>query len=388
MRPLTAEQLQGWRAFRRELHQYPEVSGEERATAQRVAERLGNMSVDAVWEGVGGTGVVALFDSGVEGPTTLLRAELDALPITEWADATERPHRSLVEGKSHACGHDGHATILCAVADALAALKPSKGEVLLLWQPAEENGQGAPAVLKDPRWAGPIPEPNAVFALHNLPGIPEGVVVTRQGPFTAAARSIVVHFNGKTSHAAEPEHGRNPAAAMAEFTLEMLRGAQPELGRPDFSVVTPIHAELGEVAYGVSAGTGVSRFTIRTWDEQQMAHWVRSAEALAHRLGEQHGLGVVIEWTEVFQANENSADAVATVEAGAASAGLIARRAEFPFKWGEDFGLFTQRYPGAMFGLGAGEQVPALHNPDYDFPDDLIEQGMCVFLGILNQRHV
>lgn len=388
MKSLRPEQFAAWRDFRRELHAVPEVSGEEHQTAESVADRLRPLNPDAMWLNVGGTGVVALFDGAEAGETTLLRAELDGLPIEEWAEEAERPHRSRVRGKSHTCGHDGHATILLGVAESLSQERPQFGRILLLWQPAEENGKGAPAVCADSRWASEIPPPDKVFALHNLPGVPLGEIVTRLGSFTAAVRSLIVRFEGKTSHAAEPEHGLNPAAAMAEFTLGLLQRAVPERNRPDFSVVTPIHSEMGEVAYGVSAGAGTMRFTIRTWDEEAMLQWVHRSEQWAQQCADQHGLNVECSWTEVFEANENAPAAVACIEAAARANGWPPNRARYPFKWGEDFGVFTQRYEGAMFGLGAGMETPALHNPDYDFPDDLIERGVRIFLSILQQRHV
>ena len=374
-----------WTAFRRELHRHPEVSEQEATTAQRVADRVLAHEPDQLWSAVGGHGLVALYRGAAPGPTVLVRAELDALPIEERFEG-ERPHASQHPGRSHACGHDGHATLLCGLAERLARERPPRGNVLLLWQPAEENGIGAAAVLADPRWAAEIPEPDEVYALHNIPGSPRGLVLIRPGSFTASVRSLVVHWRGKTSHAAEPEHGINPAPAIAELTLELLGLSQPEMARPDFSVVTPVHVALGEVAYGVSAGEGTARFTIRAWDEPQMNLLVRSAERMVKRLTKKHGLEARTEWVEVFHANQNAPGPTRAVEQAAKAAGLGCTRAAFPFKWGEDFGLFTQRYAGAMFGLGAGEEVPALHNPDYDFPDELLPEGIAVFEALVRER--
>lgn len=372
--------LEDWIEFRRQLHRRPEISGEERETAARVESKL---QADAIWTAVGGHGVVAAFRGADPGPVVMLRAELDGLPIAEWEGVE---HRSEVPGKSHACGHDGHATILLVVAERLALKRPRRGTVLCVWQPAEENGKGAVAMTGDARWGREIPRPDEVYALHNLPGVPLGTVVTRGGAFTAAVRSLIVRYDGKTAHAAEPEQGVNPAAAVAELVLAMLAMNQPERGRPDFAVVTPIHLELGEVAYGVAAGHGVARFTIRTWDEREMERLVATAECTAERIAETHGLQHSIEWTEVFSSNRNDPAAVAAVERASRAVGAPLSRANYPFRWGEDFGHFTQMIPGAMLGLGAGENTPALHNPDYDFPDALISIGSELFLAILEDR--
>lgn len=366
--------------FRRELHAYPEVSGKERETAARIAEFLKNCGPDELLTEVGGHGILAVWNSGVTGQSILLRAELDALPIEE---VNTFEHKSKKNGISHKCGHDGHSAILCGVAQILSERKPKKGKVCLLFQPAEEIGEGAESVLQDSRFKKI--DPDFVFALHNLPGYPSGKVVLKQGVFTAAVNSIIINLFGKTAHAAEPEHGINPALAVAEILEEsaLLSNNSPQ--EDGFRVVTPIYTQLGEKAYGISAGTASIHLTFRCWNDDDLLELEREIEQLCTKIATKNRLKIEFEYTQTFRANVNDSLATEIVRKAAVKKGISVVEQSYPFKWGEDFGLFTSRYRGCMFGLGAGESSPALHNPDYDFPDEIIEPGILIFEGIINQ---
>jgi len=366
-------------AWRRKLHAAAELSGQEYNTAGIIAAALAACSPDQVLRNVGGRGVLALFEGSEPGPSVLLRADMDALPIREVNDFS---HCSLNEGVSHKCGHDGHAAVMLGVARLLAGRRPSRGRVYLLFQPAEETGGGARAVLDDPAVAEI--RPDAVFAFHNLPGYPLGQVVVRQGSFTAAVKSMIITLQGKPAHAAEPEHGINPALAMAEL-LQQAAGLSnncPE--RDDFVLVTPVHANLGEIAYGTSAGYGEVHFTLRSWSQGQMRQLEKRLLGILDELAARHWLAIRHSWTEEFHACENDTQAVKQVSRVARQLSMTVSERPMPFKWGEDFGLFTQRFPGALFGIGAGEDHPALHHADYDFPDKILSGAaqLCYQLAI------
>lgn len=366
--------------FRRHLHEYPEVSGKEAKTAAFIKEVLAGLGPDRLLTEVGGTGLLAYFDSARPGPALLFRAELDALPIQEENDFS---YRSATPGVSHKCGHDGHMSILLGLAHWLHGQRPAKGKVLLLFQPSEENGAGAKAVLEDPRLSDL--QLDFVFALHNLPGYPKHEILLKAGPFTAAVHSIIIKLYGKTSHAAEPENGINPALAIAEILTGANELAVPDTERIDFALLTPVHIQMGEKAYGVSAGYGEIHLTLRTWKQARMQQLMGRLQALIRRVAAGHRLRVETEWTDPFHANRNDETAVELIRESALSQELSVRELAMPIKWGEDFGLFTQRFPGALFGLGAGERTPALHNPDYDYPDDLTPTGVQIFSGIVRQ---
>jgi alanine racemase len=268
------------------LHKNPELSGHETETAKRIAGFLGSYQPTKLIEGIGGTGVAAIYSYFDSGPTVLIRCELDALPIQE---VNEFDHRSEIEGISHKCGHDGHMTIVAGLAAHLSKNRPKIGKVILLFQPAEENGEGAKAVLEDPKFEEI--RPDHVFALHNLPGYPLHQVVCRPNSFTASVQSIIIKLHGKTAHAGEPDMGINPALAIAEI-LQQTDAIQVPRDKPNFKQVTPIQIEMGEEAYGISAGFGEVKLTIRTWDNETMKELADECERIAVDVGHKHGLAV------------------------------------------------------------------------------------------------
>ena len=369
--------------IRRHLHAHPELSEEEYQTADTIIGFISKYSPTQIIEKVGGAGVVAVFDSGKKGETILFRSELDALPIQETNDFE---YRSTVDGVSHKCGHDGHSTILIGLAKQLFEQPLEKGKVVLLFQPAEENGRGAKAVLEDPKFAEI--QPDYVFAFHNLPGYPLNQVVIKEGSFTAAVKSIIIKFHGKTSHAAEPEHGVNPAISIAEILTKTNALSNNNPSRKDFAVITPIHIDMGKIYYGISAGYGELRLTLRTWTEEEMEILKIKILQIIKETSEMNSIKTEVDWTHEFIANQNNSESVTIIREAGLSENLSVKVREHPFKWGEDFGLFTQKYKGAMFGIGAGENTPALHNPDYDFPDEMLPVGVQLFYKIaLNILH-
>lgn len=379
LQPMTVN-YEELRTLRRHLHAHPEVSGTEQQTAKRVVEWLQKCSASNIEVGIGGHGIVATWDSGQPGKTLMFRAELDALPIQEINDFE---HRSRIEGVSHKCGHDGHATILCGLAKNLSIHPPSSGKVHLLFQPAEENGEGAKAMLADEKFKNYAPD--YVFALHNLPSYALGEVVVKGGTFTAAVNSIIISLQGKTSHAAEPEHGLNPALALSQILMESLALAHNHPEDEDMKVVTPVYVHMGELAYGISAGSAEVHLTLRCWNDENLRKLESDVETISMDIAKTEGLEVSFKYTQSFHANQNNSEAVAYVSESAAVQKMALIERDFPFKWGEDFGLFTAKYKGCMFGLGSGEKLPALHNPDYDYPDDLTEYGVKIFSGIMEE---
>lgn len=361
-------------AFRKLLHKHPELSEMEKETADKVHEFLKKCKPSSIMNSVGGHGVIAIYDSKKVGPSILFRADMDALPIQETNDFM---HHSNHDGVSHKCGHDGHTTILLGLATLLSKHPPQKGKAILLFQPAEEIGKGAAAVLKDKNF-NEI-KPDWVFGLHNLPGFPMHEVVVKKDSFTASVTSIVIDFQGKTTHAAEPEHGINPAMAISELILQASLWSNNLQKREDFAVITPIHIDMGSKAFGTSAGQATIGFTIRTWTEREMERLKAKLENFLITVAKKHRLKLSFKYLEEFKACENHPEATEKIKKVAKSQNLKVTETLMPFKWGEDFGLFTQKFKGAFFGLGAGEDSPALHNPDYDFPDVLIPSGATLF---------
>ncbi len=362
-------------AWRRKLHRMPELSGEEEETAREVCAFLETAKPDRIISGLGGHGVAAIYESGAPGPTVLFRSELDALPIQELSDL---PHRSATPGKGHLCGHDGHTATLAALGRGLSRQRPQRGRIVLMFQPAEENGSGAAAVVADSKFREIAPDLS--FSYHNLPGMPLGRVALAEGPVNCASRGLRIALAGKTAHASQPEAGVSPMAAVAH-----LMPALTALGRgatldPDFAMATVTHARMGEPAFGVAPGRAEIWATLRTLTDDRMADLCAQAENLARRAANEAGLGLDIAYDDIFDTVENSPVAVAHLRRALDAEGVPHDRGNLPMRGSEDFGRFGQKAPAAMFFLGAGERHPSLHNPDYDFPDDLIDIAARVFM--------
>ena len=382
-------ELQHFISFRQMLHRFPDTSGNEAATRELVRAFVEAFAPTELHEiGVDRKGLLLVYKSNnsdqAGSKSMLIRAELDALPIQE---VNTFEYRSTYPGKSHKCGHDGHMAILARVAWLLHQKPLTSGTAYLLFQPAEENGEGARAVLADPAFKKVVSrqgkEPDEVLALHNIPGFTKGCILLKKGNFTPAVRSIIVQYKGKTSHAAEPENGRCAGPAMAEFLQRALAMASADPNSAGFFLVSPVYMHMGEKSYGVTAGDGEVHLTVRSLENKLLGKRAKELEGLAEKIGAEYGLSTVTSWTEQFEANENNPEVVDQVEAAAESLGLSVQHLSHPMKWGEDFGLFTRQFKGAMFGIGAGEHHPALHNPDYDFVDDLIEPASNLFDKVL-----
>ncbi|MEM8522049.1 amidohydrolase [Flavobacterium sp. PL12] len=374
------ENLNALTILRKELHQHPEVSGNEFTTAQRIFSFLENYPPDDILTEVGTTGILATYKGKNAGKTVLFRCELDALPIDE---INTFQHKSIFKGVSHKCGHDGHMAVLCALAQKLHKDRPEFGNVILLFQPAEEDGSGAKKVLEDKRFQ--ILKPDYVFALHNLPGYKMHQIVVKDHAFSCAVNSIIIILKGKTAHAGEPEKGVNPALAIAAITTAFNELIQSDISSENYCLITPIYSKLGKKAYGVSAGAGEIHFTVRSDSNLRMEEIENTLEKLAKSLAKKHHLKCKVKWTQSFKANTNNKEAVELIRAAANYNSFDLIEKEHPFTWGEDFGLLTQHYTGAMFGLGSGVDTPALHNPDYDFPDEITQTGVSMFYQISKQ---
>ena len=360
--------------LRQELHKYPELSGFENETANRVLLFLSNYPPSEIIINLGGEGFIAIYKGKKTGKSVLFRCELDALPIQE---INSFNYKSINEGISHKCGHDGHMAILCGFAKKLYENPLEKGTVFLLFQPSEEDGNGAKRVLSDSKFESI--KPDFTFALHNLPSYKLHQIVVKENTFTCAVNSMIIQLKGKTSHAGEPENGINPALAIAEITTIFNSKINTDISSNKYCIITPIHINMGEKAYGVSAGFGEIHFTIRSNNSIQMRKIESNLEQNALEIASKYNLKTKISWTQSFQANENNSEAVNYIIKASNDLKLNVLEKKFPFTFGEDFGLFTQHFKGAMFGLGSGENTPALHNPDYDFPDEIIETGVNLF---------
>ena len=362
--------------IRHRLHRIAEASNEEVQTSAYIRRQLEQLQPTKIVTFPTGHHLLAEYDFG-GGQTVLVRGDMDAVRVNETLGL---PYRSEHEGVSHKCGHDGHSTILLRLAEMLHEQPLPSGRVLLLFQGAEETGEGARQILDSGILdAYPI---DSAYALHNIPGEELGTIICKPGSFTCSVVSCDIVLTGKTAHAAEPWNAVSPFTAAQRITDFVMALNQPDVQRDDFCVATLIEFRVGSQAYGVAAGDGVLRFTIRTREDAHLQQIISEVEAKAKTEAANANLQCEIRWLEYFAASNNAENAVDAIKQCADNLKLTYKQKPIPFFWGEDFGLFTQHYPGALFGLGSGTAQPPLHHPDFDFPDQIVETGARIFYAL------
>lgn len=358
--------------LRRDLHRHPELSGAEHRTAARVAGLLRDLGADELRTGIGGTGVLAAFHGAEPGPSVMFRAELDALPITE---ALGLPHRSTAPGVAHLCGHDGHICGVLGLGRLLSRQRPQRGVVWLLFQPAEEDGSGAAAMLADAR----LPAFDYGFAIHNYPGLAQGQARLQAGVMNCASVGMRARLTGATAHASEPEKARTPTLALAAILPALLALSQGSPGEAAYRLLTITHLSMGVPAFGITPGEAEIWATLRASTDNGMADLRQQAMQIVRDAAVARGLAADFDWQDDFAASVNDPQATALMAEAARAAGLQLSDADLPLRASEDFGRFGSRGRCAMIFLGAGADRPPLHAQDYDFPDDLIAPSATLF---------
>jgi metal-dependent amidase/aminoacylase/carboxypeptidase family protein len=267
--------------------------------------------------------------------------------------------------------------ILAALARGLGRRRPRRGRVVLLFQGAEETGAGAAAIIADPRFKAIAPDFG--FALHNMPGLALGRAALKDGPVNCASRGMRIVLTGRTAHASAPEAGASPMHALSALMPALTALGSGDVVDESFAMVTVTHVNMGEPAFGVAPGQGEVWATLRALTDRRMARLCVDAERLARAAGDS-GLGVTIDYHDIFEHCENAPAAVAHLRRALEAENVPADSAGLPWRASEDFGRFGKTARCAMLFLGAGENHPGLHSPDYDFPDALIGIGAAVFM--------
>lgn len=361
------------------MHRMAEASNEEVNTSAFIMQQLKTFAPTRLRTFPKGHHLLAEYDFGGGGKTVLLRGDMDAVRVNETLDL---PYRSENQGISHKCGHDGHSTILLRVAEKMHQQPLSSGKVLLLFQGAEETGEGAREILD----SGILQEYpiDCAYALHNIPGEEAGTIICKPGSFTCSVISCDIVLTGKTAHAAEPWNAVSPFETAQRIYGFVMSLNQHDVQHDDFCVATLIEFRVGSQAYGVAAGDGVLRFTIRTREDAHLQQIIASIEQrVKAEITQVNGLQSEVRWLEYFAASNNAEAAADNIRQNAERLNFPYKEKEIPFFWGEDFGLFTQHYPGALFGLGSGTAQPPLHHPDFDFPDAVVETGATMFYRLV-----
>jgi len=360
--------------FRHFLHRHPEISGDEVGTAKAIVNALETLSATRIVNNLGGHGVAAVFDSGNVGPTVLFRAELDALPIQELSKV---PWASETAGVGHMCGHDGHMVLLLGLGRILSRVPTARGRVVLMFQPSEEDGSGARAVVSAPVFQTIAPD--YAFAIHVEPGRPFGYVSTRVGLINCASKGLEISLSGKTAHAADPEDGISPAVAIAKLIPELNALGKGGPLDDQFRLLTITHAQLGDYSFGIAPGNALINVTLRTAFDDAMEGLEEAVKELVCSVSQQEGLAVSFREFDAFAATVNDAEATQIATNAMNALGISSGDLGLPMRASEDFGVFGWSAKAAMLCLGPGDDYAALHSQHYDFPDKLIPVGVSIF---------
>lgn len=370
-------------AFRQDLHRNPELLYDLPRTASRVAEALRAAGVDEVHEGIGRTGVVAVIRGRTNdsGRAIGLRSDMDALPITE---ETGADWASEVPGKMHACGHDGHTAMLLGAAMGLAQSRNFDGTVVLIFQPAEEGGAGARAMIEDGLFARfPLDE---VYGMHNRPGLPVGEFTIAPGPVMGSVDMFDIEITGKGGHAASPDRSIDPMPVMAALIQGLQTIVSRNLDPVDAAVVSVTRVQAGD-AYNVIPQTLTLAGTVRTLREEVRDMVEARMKAMVQGIAQAYGAIGRLDYGRHYPVTVNH-DAQTEFAARAAEAVVGAGRVsrDMPQTMGgEDFSFMLNQIPGAMINLGNGDSA-GLHHPAYDFDDEAIAWGVSYWTALVRSR--
>ena len=377
---IRQEEMTRWR---RDIHAHPELGFEEIRTAEIVAEKLRGFGLE-VHCGIGKTGVVGVLRAGSDGRSIGLRADMDALPITE---ANTFPHRSTREGRMHACGHDGHTTMLLGAAKYLAETRRFDGVVNFIFQPAEEGGGGARAMIADGLFEKfPC---DAVFGMHNRPGLPLGKFAVRAGPMMAGGGFFDIRVTGKGSHGARPESSIDPVLVASHIAIALQSIVSRNVRPLDAAVVSVTRINCGD-AYNVIPQTAQLSGTVRAFTREVLELIETGMRRVVKGTAEAFGATAEIDFRIMYAPTVNDAkeaDFVAGVCSQVVGEENVDRNPHLILA-SEDFSFMLEKVPGCYFniGIGAGEGASEVHNPAYDFNDDALALGASVFARIVETR--
>jgi amidohydrolase len=371
-------------AWRRHLHQNPELGFQEVETSRFVAERLREFGVDEVHTGIAKTGVVAVVRGRGEGPAIGLRADMDALPIVE---ESGMPWASRTPGRMHACGHDGHTAMLLGAARHLAETRSFAGTAVLIFQPAEEGGGGGRLMVEEGLFDRfPV---ERVFGLHNWPWLPVGSFAMCQGPAMAAADYFEVTVTGQGCHAAMPHTGRDPVVAAAGLVQAIQTIVSRGIDPVDNAVVSVTKLTGGDT-FNVVPERASLVGTVRTFKPTTQAFIQQRMGEVVNGIAAAYGVTAALNYRHGYPATVNSAEE-ATLGADAAAdvvgeAAVV--RDPAPAMGAEDFAYMLQRRPGSYIWMGTGDgdqPGPSLHSPHYDFNDAALPVGTSYWVRLVER---
>ena len=375
-----AEFAEDMTAWRRHLHTIPELSFDCPKTAAFIAERLREIGVDEMYEGIAQTGIVAIIKGQGDGPTIGLRADFDGLPIIE---ATGLDYASVHEGKMHACGHDGHTTMLLGAARYLAETRNFSGRVALIFQPAEENGGGAEVMVKE----GIMDtfDISQVYGIHNAPGFVAGGFYTTPGPIMAAVDTFHIDIKGVGGHGAMPHETCDPVIAACGIAQAIQTIVSRNHYALDDLVVSVTQIHTGTVD-NVIPDYAYMNGTVRTFDPKVQDMVERRLGEIVAGQAASYGVTAELRYERGYPATINCAkEAAHAADVAVEIAGEDKVVADAGREMGaEDFAYMLEKRPGAYLFLGQGESA-GLHHPEYNFNDDVAPVGASFFARLVER---
>ena len=370
-------------AWRRDIHAHPELGFEEQRTSDMVAEKLASFGCE-VHRGIGGTGIVGVLRAGDSSRAIGLRADMDALPIQE---GNTFGHRSVHDGKMHACGHDGHTTMLLGAARYLAETRNFDGQVNFIFQPAEEGLGGALAMIADGLFEQfPC---DAIFGMHNRPGLALGRFAVRGGAMMAGGALFDIDITGKGAHGARPESSIDPVVVAAHITTALQTIVSRNTRPLDSAVLSVTRIHAGD-AHNVIPQTARLSGTARAFSGEVLSLLEEGMKRVVNGIAAGFGAIAKVDFRVIFAPTVNDAaeaDFAAGVCAEIAGAENVEREPPLIMA-SEDFSFMLEKVPGCYFniGNGEGEEVCEVHNPAYDFNDDALPAGASVFVRLTETR--
>ena len=367
-------------AIRHDIHQHPELAHEEVRTAQVIRTELDRLGIS--WRPCANTGTIADLAPSAAGPMIALRADIDALPLKE-ASGVDYP--STIEGKMHACGHDGHTASLLATAAWLKKHEDALPQpVRLLWQPAEEGGHGAARMIED----GALEGVSEIYGYHNWPQLPYGTVSCVSGPFMAANGYYTATIHGRGGHASQPENCVNPVSVAAEIVPLLHQMTSQRLAPQDSGVVSvsTFHAGTAENIIADYATIGGTIRALTTEVREQLATWI--TETIT-QVAERHGGRAEVSYNPAYPATVNHDAPTAKAKAALESLDSVTAfsTAGIPVMGSEDFAYYAEKIPANYIFLGGGfdddKPIEVCHSPRYRFNDKLIAQSTAYFAAIV-----
>lgn len=368
----TKELLKEVAEMRKALHAIPEYSHKEKKTADLLTQYLKKDNPDFLYTNIGGYGLVAGYKGNSDGPSVMFRSDMDAIQTDD--------------GFSHLCGHDGHMAILLGLSRILSKNRDFEGTMWLLFQPAEEVGEGAALMVPDLEKLGITFDYS--FALHNNPKNPLNKIILHEGVYAAGSTGMEIHFKGTPAHAAYPDRAVSPYKAIIETADYMHQLNDDSTHFEDFILGTVVNITLGDINYGVTPGEGYLRMTLRSFVDEDLDILCNKMEEYANLKAEEYGLTTSFAYFDRFPATVNDDKTNKMLENVMKELGLDYEYASEPTRGSDDFAFFAFDSISSFFDIGNGNVGIDLHEPGYKFSDEIMETALNIYTTLIYKQRI